>query len=172
MPPDKDRLSKLKALETDIEGLELKNGHKLEMERNRDRRFCGTKEEAASNPGSPRSTSSKSTQCSPVEVPKVSQSPRDSDMSRSEHEKVVGGAVTVKLEPGQPPKLARSSSQKVWTRPAPLFGDYPSKTEEAQTKFEIIPVCSYGSKYMGSTEPGMDCDCLEEWGKLTPYSIL
>ena len=82
-------------------------------------------------------------------------------------EEVVGGEVTVKMEPGQPPKLARSSSQKISSRPVELFTDYASKTEEAKGVFEVIPTCTYSSKSMGATEHGMDCDCSEEWGKAT-----
>ena len=166
MPLGKDRLSKLKALEIDIEEMELVNDSIAGTGKDRGRRSSGTKEETTINADSPRSILSNSTQRSPVEMPKPSPSPRKSDMSVSDHEEVVGGAVTVKLEPGQPPKLARSSSRKVWTKPARLFDDYPSKTEAARTDFEVIPGCIYGSKYMGSTEHGMDCDCTEEWGRL------
>jgi len=170
MPTGRDRSTRLKALEDDIEERDLKNGHTSDTDRSSRRRFSGTNEEATIKANSPRSMSSKSAQCSPARLPKTSQSPVASDMSRSEHEEVVGGQVTVKLEPGQPPKLARSSSQKIRTKPAQLFDDYPSKTEEAQSKFDVIPACIYGSKYMGSTEHGMDCDCTEEWGKLAHIS--
>ncbi len=166
MPTGRDRSTRLKALEDDVEELDLKTGHISETNRNSGRRFSGTMEEATIRANSPRSMSSKSAQRSPAGLQKTSQSPIASEMSRSEHEEVVGGEITVKLEPGQPPKLARSSSQKIWTKPSQLFNDYPSRTEEAQSKFDVIPACIYGSKYMGSTEHGMDCDCTEEWGKL------
>lgn len=160
-----------KALEDAAEEMDLKNGQMSGADKHSGGRFSGTKEEAAiTNP--PRSMSSKSAQRSPAGLPKTSQSPIASEMSRSEHEEVVGGQITVKLEPGHPPKLARSSSQKIRTKPSLLFNDYPSRTEEAQSKFDIIPACIYGSKYMGSTEHGMDCDCNEEWGKLCIYSSL
>ena len=102
----------------------------------------------------------KSSTQSPV---KPSCSPDSSDVTKSEE--IVGGEVIVKMEPGQPPKLARSSSHKIPARPAQLYHDYPSKTEEAKGVFEVIPTCTYSSKYMGATEHGMDCDCPEEWGK-------
>ena len=167
MASGKDRLSRLK-LEDDLEEMDLKNDHPSATEKERDR-MNGTRGEVTIKAESPRSISSKSTQHSqrsPSGPRKISESPYDSDMSKSEQEKVIGGEVTVKIEPGKPPKLARSSSQKIWTRPAPLFDEYPSRTQEAQTKFEVIQACIYGSKYMGSTEHGMDCDCAEEWGKL------
>lgn len=164
MPAAKDRISRLKALQDDNEETDLKNGHTLQGDRERSRRSSGSKGEATMV-DSPRSTSSKSAHASPAEPSNASQSRRNSDMSRSKHEETIGGEVTVKLEPGQPPKLARSSSQKIWTRPAPLFDDYPDKTAEARAIFEVIPNCIYGSKHMGSTEHGMDCDCNEEWGK-------
>ena len=112
---------------------------------------------------------SKSASHSPV---KATNSPDGSDVSQ--HEAIVGGEILLKMEPGQPPKLARSSSQKIPARPTQLFSDYANKTEEAKGVFEVIQTCSYSSKYMGATEHGMDCDCPEEWGKAhnTPrYSL-
>ncbi|RDW61887.1 SET and WW domain protein [Aspergillus mulundensis] len=75
----------------------------------------------------------------------------------------VGGGISVKLEPGQPPKLARSSSQKVVSRPLQLFLNLPDSTKEAQNTFEVIESCQYANKYMGYTEHAMECDCAEEW---------
>ncbi|KAL4883073.1 hypothetical protein BJY04DRAFT_226832 [Aspergillus karnatakaensis] len=75
----------------------------------------------------------------------------------------VGGGISVKLEPGQPPKLARSSSQKVVPRPPQLFLHLPDSTKEAQKSFEVIDYCQYANKYMGYTEHAMECDCAEEW---------
>ncbi|KAL3481836.1 hypothetical protein BJX99DRAFT_218311 [Aspergillus californicus] len=75
----------------------------------------------------------------------------------------VGGDISVKLEPGQPPKLARSSSQKVLARPPQLFRHLPDSTQEAQKTFEVIETCQYANKYMGYTEHAMECDCSEEW---------
>ena len=110
----------------------------------------------------------KSSTQSPV---KPSCSPDGSDATKSEE--IIGGEVIVKMEPGQPPKLARSSSRRIPSRPAQLYHGYPSKTEEAKGVFEVIPACTYSSKYMGATEHGMDCDCSEEWGKAqSTYSLL
>ena len=81
-------------------------------------------------------------------------------------EEKVGGDITVRLEPGQPPKLARSTSQKVVPRPPPLFLDLPDSTEEARSSFEVMETCTYANKSMGYTEHAMECDCAEEWGKL------
>ena len=146
--------------------MNLKNEYITGKDRSRSQ-SNGIKEEGVmANPNTPRQRSSNSTPRSPIKSSGRPKSPHEWDMAKSEHEETVGGQVTVKLEPGQPPKLARSSSQKVWSRPAPLFDNYPSRTEESKTKFEVIPTCIYGSKYMGSTEHGMDCDCSEEWGKL------
>ena len=84
----------------------------------------------------------------------------------NDDEEKVGGDITVRLEPGQPPKLARSTSQKVVPRPPPLFLDLPDSTEEARSSFEVMETCTYANKYMGYTEHAMECDCAEEWGKL------
>ena len=90
------------------------------------------------------------------------QEKRGDDASGTEK---VGGGISVKMEPGQPPKLARSSSQKVVPRPPRLFLDLPDSTEEAQKTFEVIETCQYANKYMGYTEHAMECDCAEEWGE-------
>ena len=89
----------------------------------------------------------------------------ESTPATDRHEEVVGGEVTVSIEPGQPPKLLRTVSQKIVARSPPLFTDHADKSTEAQRHFEMIPACTYSNKYIGSTEHGMDCDCVEEWGK-------
>ncbi|KAA8643129.1 hypothetical protein EYZ11_005821 [Aspergillus tanneri] len=75
----------------------------------------------------------------------------------------IGGDITVKMDPGQPPKLTRSSSQKVVPQPPQLFSHLPDRTVEAQSTFELMDTCSYANKYMGYTEHAMECDCAEEW---------
>ena len=89
-----------------------------------------------------------------------------------DHE-VVGGEVTVSQEPGQPPKLSRTSTQKIKARAPPLFLDSEDRTRESQSRFDMISECSYTNRYIGSTEHGsMDCDCVEEWGKTFPNRSL
>ena len=85
--------------------------------------------------------------------------------SSAELEEVVRGDITLKLEPGKPPRLSRSASQKVVARPPRLFTDEPDRTEEATKTFTVIADCLYASKALGSTEPALECDCVEEWGK-------
>jgi histone-lysine N-methyltransferase SETD2 len=82
-----------------------------------------------------------------------------------EQEQKLGGDITVKLEPGKPPKLARTSSQKIIPRTPPLYDHLPDCTAEATSKFQLMDECTYANKYMGYTEHGMDCDCAEDWGK-------
>ena len=110
----------------------------------------------------------------------ISQSPmkngHDSEASTPTNEKrqeIVGGDITLKMEPGQPPKLSRSTSQKIVARSPVSYNDYPDKTEEAQRYFEMLPACSYANKYIGASQHQyMDCECVEEWGKAcTPLSI-
>jgi histone-lysine N-methyltransferase SETD2 len=79
-------------------------------------------------------------------------------------ESVVGGDITIKLEPGKAPKLARSSSQKIVARAPPLFIDEPDMYDEATSTFEVLQDCIYAAKWLGSTEHAMDCDCREDWG--------
>ncbi|KAB2573008.1 WW/Rsp5/WWP [Lasiodiplodia theobromae] len=81
----------------------------------------------------------------------------------SEREEILGGDITVKMEPGKGPKLARSTSQKFVSRPPPLYLDHENKTEEAKETFDVIESCTYGNKSMGQTEHALECDCAEEW---------
>ena len=120
--------------------------------------------EKTSDPNSPKSPQIKSPSPSPVKSEKISQP--TTHMRSGDQEKLVGGEVVLKLEPGQPLKLARTSSQKIVARPAPLFTSYADKTEESKSTFQVVPACIYLNKYIGSTEQAMECDCVEEWGKL------
>ncbi|KAE8318046.1 histone-lysine N-methyltransferase, H3 lysine-36 specific [Aspergillus transmontanensis] len=87
-------------------------------------------------------------------------------------EEKVGGDITVKQEPGQPPKLTRSSSQKVVARPPQLFSHLRDSTAEARASFELMDSCTYANKYMGYTEHAMECDCAEEWVSSLSGNIL
>lgn len=98
---------------------------------------------------------------SPVEL-QDTQSPA----AKGEHEDLVGGDVTLKLEPGKPPKLSRTASRKVEKRPPPLFNDYKDSTSEATSTFQVMTECSYANKNLGATDPALECDCAEEWGEL------
>ncbi|GME27009.1 Set and WW domain protein [Neofusicoccum parvum] len=95
----------------------------------------------------------------PVKMERSSESPGEG----SEHEEILGGEITLKMEPGKGPKLARTTSQKVVSRPPPLFLDAEDKTAEALGTFDVLPSCTYANKSLGSTEPAIDCDCAEEW---------
>ena len=111
---------------------------------------------------SPKTIGTKSPTQTSVDSERQSRSP---DLVTKDNEKIVGGEVVVKMEPGLPPKLARTASRKVVARPAPLFDSYENKTEECKASFQVIPVCIYMSKHIGDTEHAMECDCAEEWGK-------
>jgi [histone H3]-lysine36 N-trimethyltransferase len=96
---------------------------------------------------------------SPEKRPSRSQS---ADMLKGEREEVMRADITVKVEPGQPPRLA---SRKVAAGAPPMFDHYADKTGEATKVFQAITDCIYAAKYLGSTEHAMECDCTEEWGK-------
>ncbi|OAX79536.1 histone-lysine N-methyltransferase, H3 lysine-36 specific [Emergomyces africanus] len=89
-------------------------------------------------------------------------SPAEKDEDEQPEEKLAG-SITINFEPGHPPKLSRTASQKVVPRPAPLFNHLPDSTPEATSTFQLIDECIYASKYMGYTEHAMECDCTEEW---------
>lgn len=94
-----------------------------------------------------------------------------SPLHKYDHEEIVGGDISVKLEPGKAPKLSRSVSQKIMSRPPPLFLDAPDKTDEATSTFQVIPNCMYAAKYLGSTEHALECDCAEEWSKFVAWKL-
>lgn len=96
---------------------------------------------------------------------KPGSSSHSSAVSTPKTEEVVPGSVTLKQQPGQPPKLARSTSRRVVPRTPPLFHEYASRTEEAKGAFQVIPACIYSSKTIGATDHAMDCECAEEWGQ-------
>ncbi len=146
-------------VEAGIKEMHIKNGVSPNKAAARIR-ISELKEEEAN---SPRSTSTKSLTQTPISSEKSSQSP---DMMKEDHEETVGGQVIIKTEPGHSPKLARTQSQKIVARPPPFFHSYEDKTEESKGHFRIIPGCLYSSKYIGSTEHAMECDCSEEWGKI------
>ncbi|KAF2710824.1 hypothetical protein K504DRAFT_500768 [Pleomassaria siparia CBS 279.74] len=81
----------------------------------------------------------------------------------TEYEEVVGGEVTLKMEPGKVPKLSRTASHKIVSRAPPLFFDLPDSTEDAKKTFTVLPECTYGNKHLGNTEHALECDCAEEW---------
>ncbi|KAL9125448.1 MAG: hypothetical protein Q9217_005346 [Psora testacea] len=154
------RLAQPSILEMGVEEMKLNNGN-TPKERGRPRTNDVKEESPYINTSSHRDTGMESASQSPA---KKDPSTQPATPSLEKHMELVGGEVTVKMEPGQPPKLARSSSQKILTGPPRLFHESADKLEEAQGDFEIIPSCIYSNKYIGSTEHGsMDCDCLEEW---------
>ena len=163
--PDERHDLKSEPVEDGIKDMEIKSGASSD-----DEALGGTihvsnvKEGSAAPNGapSPLDTAIKSTSHSPVKSRYVSQSPPE---EKSEHEEIIGGEITVKMEPGQPPKLARTSSQKVIARSTPLFDNLPDTTMDAKKTFQVIAQCIYAAKYLGSTEHAMECDCAEEWGK-------
>jgi hypothetical protein len=113
---------------------------------------------------SPRKPPSKSTSRSPIKLQSSAPSPVT---GKDEHEDIIEGDVTLKMEPGQAPKLLRSTSQKSVVRPPKLFDHLPSATSKATELFEVIQDCIYAAKYLGSSDhDGLECDCVEEWGKL------
>ncbi|PSK45227.1 Histone-lysine N-methyltransferase, H3 lysine-36 specific [Elsinoe australis] len=90
-----------------------------------------------------------------------------SPSTKTEKQETVGGDITLKMEPGEPPKLSRRTSQKVPARPPPDFSHLPDATPEATSTFQLLQGCSYAAKYLGSTEAPLECDCSEEWDPST-----
>ena len=165
---DLNKLHHNHALEARVEEMRLENErvHKEQGHTRSIRRQNST----TSHTSSPRDALSTSKSRSPVKNGHLSElsTPTDSGLE------VVGGEVTVSQEPGEPPKLSRTTSQKIRAREAPLYLEVEDRTYEATEHFDIISACNYLNKWIGSTEHGsMDCDCVEEWGKACPtLSIL
>lgn len=108
----------------------------------------------------------------PASVKRQSRSPIkqkieiDSPAVKSDNQETVGGDVTLKLEPGKPPKLSRSTSHKIEKRSPRLFFDHDDSTEDSKCTFDVLPHCTYANKSLGSTEHALECDCAEDWGEL------
>jgi hypothetical protein len=123
-----------------------------------------------------RSTPQSAAEGTPMSIEQPSRSPNElqegtqSATPKSENADLVGGDVTLKQEPGKPPKLARTTARKVERRPPPMFNDYKDSTAEATSSFQVITECSYANKGLGTTDSALECDCAEEWGK-SPFII-
>ncbi|KAK2630074.1 hypothetical protein QTJ16_000894 [Diplocarpon rosae] len=111
---------------------------------------------------SPSSTSTVKMPASQSPYPKE-ESTSLTPKSQNEVEEVIGGDITVTVEPGKGPKLLRKSAQKVIARQPPLFNDLPDATARACEVFQVIKDCIYGSKHMGSSDhDALDCECPED----------
>lgn len=118
--------------------------------------------EATKRSRSSTPTDRKSASRSPVKKQSPSQRPKSED----DGEEIIGGDITVTVEPGKAPKLLRTSSQKIVVRSPQLFSHMEDSTNEALSVFQVIKDCIYGSKYMGYSEhDALDCDCSEEWSE-------
>ncbi|RII24839.1 hypothetical protein CUC08_Gglean011852 [Alternaria sp. MG1] len=91
----------------------------------------------------------------------------DTPSPGSAREEIVGGDITLKMEPGKAPKLSRTASQKVVSRPPPLFLDLPDSTAAAKETFVVLSECTYANKTIGTTDPALECDCQEEYDATT-----
>jgi len=161
MADDSSLTTQEKRLETDVRDMHLKEE---DRDANMDTSSEVVKQEERGTPqsavgGTPMSIAQSSRSLDEPERGTRSPSPK------SEHEDVVGGDVTLKQEPGKPPKLSRTTARKVERRPPPLFNDYKDSTSEATSSFQVITECSYANKGLGTTDPALECDCAEEWGK-------
>ncbi|KAI9799706.1 MAG: hypothetical protein M1825_004441 [Sarcosagium campestre] len=116
-------------------------------------------------PGPDPAPSLKSSGSSSAKSSPASRSPSVTEKTEVlDGEEIVGGDVLLNLEPGKTPKLSRSSSRKIISRPAPLFDHLPDRTIDATSTFEVIQDCVYSSKYLGSSDQeALGCECGEEW---------
>jgi histone-lysine N-methyltransferase SETD2 len=164
---DDTRDIKPEAVNTALEDMKLEEGALPKAEEGLDTIAVSGEYEQAPTPDDYKRSQSttpgpvKSASQSPIKKQSPSQTPK------SEYdEEIIGGDITVTVEPGKAPKLSRKSSQKVISRPALLFHDLEDATGEAIGVFQVIKDCIYGSRYMGSSEHDpLDCDCSEEWRK-------
>jgi hypothetical protein len=93
--------------------------------------------------------------------------PDSASPSSSLHEETLGGDITLMAEPGKAPKLSRTASRKMLSRPPPLYLDLPDATDAAKETFVVLPECTYANKHIGTTDPALECDCGEEWDAAT-----
>ncbi|KAI9697710.1 MAG: histone methyltransferase set2 [Bogoriella megaspora] len=161
---DNEDDKKSRALESEVRDMHLKPESSPDSDKGGIRTSVdAVKQERTSTNGSPLKfeSNSRSTSESPVKPQATMRSPLH------EHEDLIGGDITVKVEPGQAPKLSRKSSQKVIHRPPQLFIEHEDKTEEAKKTFHVIADCIYANKYIGTTDPALECDCQEEYDAAT-----
>jgi histone-lysine N-methyltransferase SETD2 len=152
------RESKPKAVDTALSHMKLEESEGSAS----DTMLVEGKTEQMSTPSDSKTSPSPSSSRSGAGTPAVGTPQSEAD----EHEEVLAGEITLKVEPGKAPKLARKSSQKVIARPPPVFDHLPAATAEAVATFQVIRDCIYGSKYMGASEhDALGCDCSEEWRK-------
>jgi len=67
------------------------------------------------------------------------------------------------MESAKPSRPARAASHKAAARPRPLYLDLPDATAAAQATFAVLPECTYANRYIGTTDPALECDCASEW---------
>jgi len=165
---DDDATPKQEKLESDVRDMNLKEEDSdVDMDTVPDGAAAAVKRSTSPDGGAADTpASTKRSSRSPVKMQSTSQSP----MPKAEGD-VVGGEVSLKLEPGKPPKLSRSTSHKVERRAPQLFLEYADATSEATKSFQVLPECHYANKYMGITDPALECDCAEEWGKWQPQPL-
>jgi histone-lysine N-methyltransferase SETD2 len=156
---------KQESLELEVRGMNLKEeGHDVDMDN--DSGATSLEQEPFARVAALRSSAS-----TPTGLRRPAQSPASSfggsqSMSvMNEQETTVGGDVSIKLEEGKPPKLSRSTTQKVEKRAARLWFDHEDATAEACSTFDKLIECTYANKNLGITEHALECDCSEEWGK-------
>jgi hypothetical protein len=104
------------------------------------------------------------TVATPVEGANVPRETSIASAIKSDEEEVLASDISLKLEPGKPPKIARTSSKKVPVRPPPSYLHLEDATAEARRTFDVLTHCSYANKTLGASEPAWECDCTEEWG--------
>ncbi|KZF22593.1 SET domain-containing protein [Xylona heveae TC161] len=158
----RSRDKKPEVVESGLREMKLEGSDSQEDEAPDAIRGAGIKRESTTPNGtaSPRKSGSKSPEKTELKTQDSASSSPSENIDKVE---TVTGDVTVKMEPGQAPKLARSSSQKIIPQPAQLFDHLPEKTTEATATFSLMADCTYSAKYLGATEHSMECDCTEEW---------
>jgi hypothetical protein len=108
--------------------------------------------------------SSCSTPHEAANTPRKMSSTPHSPALKTDTEATAASDIMVKLEPGKPPKLSKSS-KKISTRPPQLFSHLPDATSEAQQSFTVLSECNYANKILGTTDAAYECDCTETWGE-------
>lgn len=119
---------------------------------------------------SPPPSKIKSSQSSPSANSVKSSSTPQTPIDKKDSEEKRGGDIHLKMEPSQPPKLSRSSSQKASSKGVHSFEHLPDATDEAKSSFDLMEACTYSNKYLGYTEHAMECDCSEEWSKHSSWT--
>lgn len=94
------------------------------------------------------------------------------DAPVDEPAKTNGDSSEPTMELAKSSKPARAGFPKPASRQPQLYLDLPDATAAAQATFAVLSECTYANRYIGTTDPALECDCASDWGESpTPHRL-